>query len=201
MNVFATGNLFGQPLVLLAIFLLGALSSWLKKRCHRTEAANRPDDDELSPSPKPHARPEHEPDMQDILRRLLGGEPPPRKPLAPSIPPAMRGTQAAENWSDEEPIESLEAEKATRLRAQQIADAFRQRTASAEARKRREKPARRASLHEPATQPVTAMSTERSRRSRAGRRAALWRSSQTVREAFVASLVFAPPKTIKPCLL
>src|SRR5919109_366287 len=105
MNSFAAANLFDNPLVLLAILPLGALSSWLMKRRQRSEAANRPDGDELSPSPRTRERSEREPDMQEILRRLLGGEPPTRAPLPPPIPPVMRDGQLSEDWSDEEQFE------------------------------------------------------------------------------------------------
>jgi len=214
MNFFAQGNLFDNPLVLLVIVVLGALSSWLMKRRQRSEAANRRDGDELSPAAGAQGRSEHEPDMQEVLRRLLGGEPPPRAPLPPSIPPLMRDAHPSEDWSDEEQFEPQrtwtnepqEADQMARQLAQQTAEQSRQRTALAqasatrlEARERHEKSARRfAQLIEQGEHPATVVSTERGRRSRTGARGvSLWRDPRTVRRAFVASLVFAPPKALE----
>ena len=214
MNSFAAANLFENPLVLLAILLLGALSSWLMKRRQRNEADNRRDGDELPPSPGAQGRSEREPDMQEILRRLLGGEPPPRAPLPPPIPPVMRDVQPSEDWSDEEQFEPQrtwvnepqEADQEARQLAQQTAEQSRQRTALAqasatriEARERHEKSARRfAHLIEQGEHPPTVASTARGRRSRAGTRGvSLWRDPRTVRRAFVASLIFAPPKAFE----
>jgi hypothetical protein len=214
MNFFAAGNLFDNPLVLLAIVLLGALSSWLMKRRQRSEAANRYDGDERSPSPQAQDRSEPEPDMQEILRRLLGGEPPPRVPLPPPIFPVMREAQLSEDWSDEEQFEpqrtwineSQEVDQEARQLAQQTAEQSRQRTASAQASatriqasERHEKSARRfAQLKEQGKHPATVMSTARGCRSRPGARAvSSWRDARTVRHAFVASLVFGLPKAFE----
>ena len=214
MNSFAAANLFENPLVLLAILLLGALSSWLMKRRQRNEADNRRDGDELPPSPGAQGRSEREPDMQEILRRLLGGEPPPRAPLPPPIPPVMRDVQPSEDWSDEEQFEPQrtwlnepqEADQLARQLAQQTAERSRQRTALAqanttrlEADERHEKSARRfAQLIEQGEHPATVVSTERGRRSRTGARGvSFWRDPRTVRRAFIASLVFAPPKALE----
>ena len=214
MNSFAAANLFENPLVLMAILLLGALSSWLMKRRQRNEADNRRDGDELPPSPGAQGHSERELDMQEVLRRLLGGEPPPRAPLPPPIPPVMRDVQPSEDWSDEEQFEPQrtwvnepqEADQEARQLAQQTAEQSRQRTALAqasatriEARERHEKSARRfAQLIEQGEHPATVVSTERGRRSRTGARGvSFWRDPRTVRRAFIASLVFAPPKALE----
>jgi len=214
MNFFAQGNLFDNPWVLLVIVAIGAISSWLTKRRQRNEAANQRDGDELQPSPRTRERSEDEPDMQEVLRRLLGGEPPPRAPLPPPIPPVMRDAQPSEDWSDEEQFEpqrtwineAQEADQMARQLAQQTADPSRQRTAAAqasatrlEARERHEKSARRfAQLIEQGEHPATVVSAERGRRSRTGARGvSFWRDPRTVRRAFVASLVFATPKAFE----
>lgn len=56
-----------------------------------------------------------------------------------------------------------------------------------------------AQVNEPARPPVRGMRTAHGRHPSVGGRAAhLWREPRAVRRAFIASLVFAPPKSLEP---
>ena len=216
MNTLFAASLFDNPWVLVVIVLGGALSQWLMKRRQRNEAENRPDGDEPLPSPgKPQERSPRELDLQEALRALLGGEPPPRAPQPPPIPPVMRDAQAAEDWSDEEQFqpeqawmdETQETYEAARPPAIQTAPPSRPHIALARASamaiktsEQNEEAVRRfEQLNEQGRHPATVVNTRRGRRSRTGARAvALVRDARTVRQAFVASLVFGPPKAFEP---
>ena len=215
MNTLFAASLFDNPWVILVIVLGGALSQWLMKRRQRNEAENRPDGDESLPSPgKPQERSPRELDLQEALRALLGGEPPPRAPQPPPIPSVMRDAQAAEDWSDEEQFqpeqawmdEPQETYEAARPPAIQTAPPSRPHIALARASamaiktsEQNEEAVRRfEQLNEQGRHPATVVNTRRGRRSRTGARAvALVRDARTVRQAFVASLVFGPPKAFE----
>ena len=212
MNSFAAINLFENPLVLMAIVVVWVLVSWLMKRRQNSDAANRPDGDELLPSPdQTQGRPERPPDLQEVLRQLLGGEPPPQAP-PPPIPRAVRDGETSPSWSDEEQEgvwkgETQEAYEEARPAAREIAEPSRQHAIALaqtnanriEAAKRQEEDARRfAHLIEQGEHPATVVSTAHGHHSRPGTRAvSLWRDPRTVRRAFVASLIFAPPKAFE----
>ena len=215
MNSFAAINLFENPLVLMAIVVVWVLVSWLKMRRQRSEADQPPASDERLSSPSAEERPERAPDLQDVLRQLMGGEPPPQAPLPPPIPRALRDGEPSDGWSDEEQVESeghwtgetQEAYEEARPAAHEIAEPSRQHAIALaqtnatriEAGERQEKDARRfAQLIEQGEHPATVVSTAHGHHSRAGARAvSLWGDPRTVRRAFVASLIFAPPKAFE----
>lgn len=212
MNTLFAASLFDNPWVLVVIVLVGALSQWLMKRRQANQAENQPDGGEPLPSPgKPHERSPRELDLQEALRQLLGGEPPPRAPQPPPIPPVMRDALPAEGWSDEERFQPEQAwmdepqdtYEADRPPAIQTAPPSRPHSALARASvtalqtsERHEQAVRRfEQLNEQGRHPATVVNTGRGGCSRAGTRAvALVRDSRTVRQAFVASLVFGQPK-------
>ena len=126
----------------------------------------------------------------------------------------MRDAQPAEVWSDEEQFqpeqtwmdEPQETYEAARPPAIQTAPPSRPHLALAQANATRietsepqEEAVRRfEQLNEQGRHPATVVDTGRGRRSRAGARAvALVRDARTVRQAFVASLVFGPPKAFE----
>lgn len=215
MNPLFAASLFDSPWVLVVIVLVGVLSQWLMKRRQANYAENQPDGGEPLPAPgKPHERSPRELDLQEALRQLLGGEPPPRAPQPPPIPPVMRDAQPAEDWSDEEQFqpeqtwmdEPQEAYEADRPPAMQTAPPSRPHPTLVQANATRietsepnEEAVRRfEQLNEQGRHPVTVVHTGRGGRSRAGTRVvALVRDSRTVRQAFVASLVFGPPKAFE----
>ena len=205
MNSFAAINLFENPLVLMAIVVVWVLVSWLMKRRQNSDAANRPDGDELLPPPdQTQGRSERAPDLQEVLRQLLGGEPPPQAPPPPPIPRAVRDGEPSQSWFDEEQEgrwtgETQEAYEEARPAAREIAEPSRQHAIALaqtnanriEAGERQEKDARRfAHLIEQGEHPATVVNTERGRGSRPGACAASpWHDPRTVRRAFVASQI------------
>ena len=216
MNSFAAANLFENPVVLVAIAVVWVIASWLMKRRQNSDAANRPDGDELLPPPdQTPGRSQRQLDLQDALRQLLGGEPSPQAPLPPPMPRAMSDGEPSDGWSDEEQAESegrwtgetQEAYEEARPAAREIAEPSRQHAIAlaqtnanrVEAGKRQEEDARRfAHLIEQGEHPATVVSTAHGHHSRPGARAdSLWRDPRTVRRAFVASLIFAPPKAFE----
>jgi len=215
MNTLFAASLFDNPWVLVVIVLVGALSQWLMKRRQANQAENQPDGGEPLSSPgQPQERSPREMDLQEALRQLLGGEPPPRAPQPPPIPPVMREAQPANVWSDEEQFqpeqawrdETEETYEAARPPAIQPAPPSRSHSALArasatriEAGKQNEEAVRRfEQLNEQGRHPATAVGIGRKRRSREGTRAiGLLRDHRTVRQAFVASLVFGPPKAFE----
>lgn len=214
MNTFVAASLFDSPWVILVIVLGGALSQWLMKRRQRNQADKRQDGDEPVPTVGAHEPSQRQLDLQEALRQLLGGEPPPRAPQPPPIPPVMRDAQPAEGWSDEEQFqpepawmdEAQETYEAARPPAIQTAAPSRPHPALARASataiktsEQNEEAVRRfEQLNEQGRHPATVVNAGRGRRSRAGARAvALVRDARTVRQAFVASLVFGPPKAFE----
>ena len=214
MNTFVAASLFDNPWVIVVIVLVGALSNWLMKRRQGNQTDKRADGGEPLPVPKAQEHSQRSLDLQEALRQLLGGEPPPRAPQPPSIPPVIRDAQASEVWPDEEQFqpeqawmdEAQETYEASRPPAIQTVPPSqphpalaRANAARIEASERDEKAARRfEQLNEQAKHPATAIGIGRGRRSRAGARAvALVRDPRTVRQAFVASLIFDPPKAFE----
>ena len=109
MNTLFAASLFDNPWVIVVIVLVGALSQWLMKRRQRNQADNQPDGDESLPSTdQPQARSQRQLDLQDALRELMGGEPAPRAPQPPPIPPVMRDAQPSKDCSSVRSSSSVE---------------------------------------------------------------------------------------------
>ena len=211
MNFFAAGNLFENPLVLVAIVVVWVIVTWLKNQRQSAEADKPPDLVQRPPSPSTEGQSQRPPDLQEILRQLLGGEPPPPAPPPPHIPHALRDGEPSPSWSDEEQEgrwtgETQEAHDGARPWAQAASEPPLLPTALAQASANRLQAAERqveearrfAHLTEQGDHPATVVSSERGRYSRPGARAISgWRDPRTVRRAFVASLVFAPPKAFE----
>ena len=212
MNLFAAGNLFENPLVLVLIVVLWTLASWLMKRRQSKEADSGPEGGEGAPSTS-QGRAERKLDMEEVLRQLLGGEPSPRVPPPPPIPAVLRDGQSSEDPSDEKQFalergwadENEASPPAATQQVEQAPEALRQHAAQAQASailiaasERHEKAARRfEQLNEQGKHPAVA-STAHEHGSRTGLRAvALVRDARTVRHAFIASLVFGPPKAFE----
>ncbi len=203
MNTFATGNLFDNPLVVLTILAAGAIASWLMKR--RQERAARRSQGDGSPEAEAQRPSQRELDLQDALRELLGGEPSPRAPQPPPLAPVQSGAQPPDVWFGDEPFER---DRTWMEEPQAIPEAVRPppiRTAPPPHREsvrqvRPVVPAARAPglLPGPATRATVVVTAQRKRSSRTGARAvALVRDARTVRQAFLASLVFGPPKAFE----
>lgn len=207
-------RLLENPLVLVLILLFGALSSWLMKRRQRNEEANQSEGEELLPSSGSPSRPARPPDLEDALRRLLGGEPPPQMAPPPLVhasrdeqsPPVRIGREEfrpEREWVDEAE-ETYEAARPaviqTALPSPPLHALTRTNVTRIEASGRHEQAVRHfEQLSEQGRHPATVVNCGRGSRSReSGRGAAFLRDSRTVRQAFIASLVFAPPKGLEP---
>ncbi len=214
MNSFAAANPFENPLVLLAIAVVWVAANILMKRRQRGEASNRSDDNDQLPSTGAEGRPERAPDLQEVLGQLLGGEPSPQAPVPPAIPRYQRDGQPASDVSDEEQLdlegagisETREKFEETHPPMHQTAEPPRQRAAldmvsarDIEAGEGQEQAARRfAQLVEQGEYLAAILRANHGRCSRSGARTlSPWRDSRTVRRAFVASLILAPPKAFE----
>jgi hypothetical protein len=208
MNTFVAASLFDSPWVILVIVLVSALSQWLMKRRQRNQADERQDSDEPGPTAGGHEPSQRQFDLQEALRQLLGGEPPVRAPQPWPTPPVRRDAQPAEveeqfereeTWIHE-PQEGHEAARPPAIPTTPPAGAYpalaQANLARTEVSERHKEGARRfVHLDEQGRHPATVVETGRGSRSRAGARTvALLRDSRTVRQAFIASLVFAPSK-------
>lgn len=207
MNSIVAANLFENPLVLAIIVLVGALANWLMKRRGKAGAEVSPNERESPLSTGERGHPTRQPDLQDILRQLLGGEPPLMAPSPPPIPRVSRDDQTPAVERDEDPFHSEqmwpeESQKPHERLLQQRKQAAEQSSALAA---RIEADDRHVNaVHDvlpfdgQAKYRVRAMGAARRRNSSAGKRAVhLWHDRQTVRRAFVASLIFAPPKGLE----
>lgn len=180
-------SLFDNPLVVVAIVIGGMIVNWLaqRRKAQQDAAEQSPADDE----PKAANKPAEEADLNEMLRRLLGGEPTPTSSMPPVLPRAVAATQPPPRlespWvddSEETPPVMVAARKgvgsfAVPQTPEQAAERFEQ-------------------LNEQGRHPAKALDLRRVRPG-TGTRSARWRDRQKVREAFVASLVFAPPKGLE----
>ncbi len=202
-----------NPLVLLVLLLLGALTAWLTKKRQRKEAENWPGEEEGLP-PRPQGRSTSQPDWEEALRQLLGGEPPPQAPPPPPIPQLVRAGRASDVPSDEEHFqpewtgrdETREFGETASPRVNPITAPPRRRPSLvqpsaffAEANERPEVAARPFKrLGAPLRPPAAVVITGLGRRSSDGARAvALVRDARTVRQAFIASQVLSSPKALE----
>lgn len=191
-------NLFENPLVLAAIVLAGMLANWLLKRWGQAGAEVSPNEGQPPLSSGEQGHPARQPTLQDILGRLLRGEPP---VMAPSPPPLSRDDQRPSVESDEKlshseqmwPDESQTAPRRLLKQRKEAAEQGSALAARVEANVHGVVPFVRQTKH-----PPRAMHAARRRPSRGGKGAVpLWPDRHSVRRAFVASLIFAPPKGLE----
>lgn len=213
MNALFAAGLFDSPWIIAALVIGSALVNWLSKRRQEKQARHESEGDEPSPSSN---KPTGEFNLEETLRRLMGEEPPQQAPAPPVIPrPAQRELPPARTRAEEAPLPQVwtrmnpteEAKATARQPAKHAAPVLRPPIAlvsvsvtSREASRQDEQDARRfAQLNAQGRHPATVVSHTRQRPSRSGPRAASrWRNPRSVRQAFVASLVFAPPKCFEP---
>ncbi len=201
MNALFAAGLFDSPWIVAALIIGSALANWLAKRRQEKQARHQSEGDEPSP---PASTPPGEFNLEETLRRLMGEEPPPQAPTPPVIPRAARGElPPARTWSEEEPLPPEPAPPPARPAAPLSRPAITLAQVSVtrrEASEPEEQAARRfEQLNEQGRHPARVVSHTRQRPSRSGPRgASRWRDARSVRRAFVASLVFAPPKSFEP---
>ncbi len=212
MNSIVAASLFDNPWVILVIVFVGAIFNWFMKR-RQAGGLAPPNENASPPALGQQRRPTRQPELQDILRQLLGGEPPPAL-TPPVIPQAAHKEQPSSAEGDEEPFraermwpdESQEPDEGLRQSPNQVAERSRRHTVEAsafptrlEADDRHENAVRRVGPFDGESRhPGRRMrSAHRPFSSAGGRAVRLWRDRQTVRRAFVASLIFAPPKGLE----
>lgn len=193
--LFAVG-LFDNPWVVAVIVIVGALANWLSKRRQEKQAGQPPEGDEPSPS---SGKPPGEFSLEETLRRLMGEEPPAPRPAPPPIPGAAQGElPPAPDWEEEEPLQPV-SPTVPPMRPPLIAVSQASVTTTAVSEQQEQAARRFEQLNEQGRHPATVVGHGRGHRSRAARRAAsLWRDPRSARQAFVASMVFAPPKSLEP---
>jgi hypothetical protein len=218
MNAMFAAGLFDSPWVVAAILIGSALVNWLAKRRQEKQAREQGQQSEgADPSP-PSSTPPAEFNLEETLRRLMGEEPPPTP--APPAPPLIPHTAndelpTAQTRSEKEPhrpewtrMNDTGGIKTTaRQPAKQVPPALQPPIALVpvsvrprEASETEKQAARHfEQLNEQGRHPATVVSIKQHRPSPLGPRVtSRWRDARSVRRAFVASLVFAPPKSFEP---
>lgn len=180
MNPLLAASLFDSPWIILAIMAASAIANWLSKRRQQQQEQQ----EELE---NPSAAPELElsSDFERRLREMLGQEP----PLLPA-PPVIQET-AADDWARE-----ARGETAPVPRRQDVTAVLPPPLISESAFQPGPTAVRRVeATARPAPTALVAESALRPSRRRAG--GVNWRNPRTARQAFVASLVFGPPKGLE----
>jgi hypothetical protein len=194
MNTLLAAGLFDNPWLVAVIVIGGALVNWLSKRRAEKQAAPPPEgEDPSGPSDKPAG----EFNLEDALRRLMGEEP--SGPVSPPIPRADRSELPPEpDWQEEEPFQPVR-QTVPPLLPPLIAVPLASITTTAVSEQEEEAARRFEQFNEQGRHPATVVSHGRGYGSGASRRtSSWWRDPRSARRAFVASLVFGPPKGLEP---
>jgi len=187
MNLIFVAGIFDQPWIVAVILIVGAFVNWLTQQ---RQAKQRQDTERRAneAAPETPQKPESAFDVEEALRRLLGEEPPtpppmppspPIIPKLPSPPPVWRGNLGHPILTATPAAVAVPPERSTLL-----SDATGQaalRLAQADAQ-----------LEHPKVEVL------RRRSAPSGAWTSLWRDRPSARRAFVASLVFGPPKGLEP---
>lgn len=196
MNAMFAAGLFDNPWILAVLLVAGALANWLAKR-RAEKQAGPPEGDEASPAT---GRPPGKFDLEETLRQLMGEAPPaPRPgPVPPPLPRAAQGKlPPVLDWKEEElhPTAGQGIPAVVGLPRPGAVPAVRVSTAASELQSQAD--FRFKQLNDQGRHPATVVT--HGLRSRAGRRtASRWRSPRSARQAFVASIIFSPPKSLEP---
>jgi hypothetical protein len=188
MNTLIAAGLFENPWIIALIMIVAAIANWVaQRRQQKQQEKPLEEEDTLSPSGKPS----EEFDVEATLRRLLGEEPVP--PAAP--PPIHRPPpRPVESWSTEGDWTNVPTPP--RFEPPPIVFA----PPPAGNPETVEAIARQYDLQSMAAGRIVPVVDRRhTRRSHAQTHHGWnWRNRQSVRQAFVASLVFSPPKGLEP---
>jgi len=187
-------GLLDGPWVIIAIVVVGALTNWLNKRREEKAAGEKPKDG-AAPAPAPV-------DWEERLRRLLGEElvPPTPRPPQPTqpAPPLRRPTAQTTTTATRPPIlRPADRRPTSPLRPPpvEVAPVMVSTTAN-QVYSDVAETVRRFEQMDPAVMtPVRPIGARENRRSSA--LGASLRQPQLARQAFVASLVFGPPKALE----
>ena len=173
-------NLFEGPWVIIVIAIIGAFVNWLTKRRQEKQAER-----ESLPTTEP-AKEKKELDWEKALRQLLGEEEtPPPPPSPPPVPPVRRPP----------PPRLVRTEELQRRPGAMTAPPV---VVTSVVREPTPVAPRVSTL--PASVPPAGTVAEFARAHRTRfrqRKISPWRSPRYAREAFVASLVFGPPKGLE----
>ena len=183
MNSLLASGLFDNPLLVVIFLLVGAISNWLMKRRQQGGAA------EDSPAaPHTPTKPREEFNLEEALRRMLGEEAPPVAPPPPIIPRVISSPPSS--------VEARLGKGEARRRGSRVAAIAATVTGSvAQAVEAYEAAAHRITAEgELNQQAARSLARLRGQSRRTALLAAQWRGPQKTRQAFVASLVFGPPK-------
>ena len=194
MNPLFASGLFDSPWLVAIIVIVGAISNWLTKRRQEKQAEQPHKGDEPAPAA---SKPPSGFNLEEALRRLMGEEPPEPARAPPRIPRAAQDElPPVPAWQEEEPFQPA-VQTVPPLRPPPIAVA--QASITTTAASEQQAARRFEQLNEQGRHPATVVGRGRGNRSRAGKRAAsLWRDPRSARQAFVGSIVFAPPRSLEP---
>lgn len=208
MNTMFAAGLFDNPWLVAVFIIVGIISNWLMKRRQEKEADHRP---EGEPPPLPD-KPKGGFDLEAALRRLVDEDAPPQQPAPPPIIPrtAPHEPSSMADWQGEKFVqpqrnrmeESREGREAREtmssmpppIRATPVALARTEITIISPSEEQAQAARRFAQLNEQGRHPAIVV---HGGHSRAGTRTAYWRDPRSARRAFVASLVFGPPKGLE----
>jgi len=192
-TIFAIG-LFDNPWVVAVIILGGAVVNWLSQRRQAKQPGQeqRPEDAAAPTANKPAG----EFNMEETLRRLLGEQLPPPSSVPPPVP---QPTRAAPKVAPRRTAQAGNTVAVKRTPPKLTPPSLEVAPAAAiyQVGQTREQAAVRfEQLNEQGQHPAKALDLRR-HHSRAGAPTAMWRDRRSVRRAFVASLVFGPPKGLE----
>lgn len=184
MNPLLAASLFDSPWVILAIMAASAIANWLAKRRQQQQEQQERQEELENSSAAPEPELSH--DLDRRLRELLGQE------TSPLPPPIIREVQT-EDWARPAggEIPTARQHSAVPIRLPPPLNAGEvEKPVAAETRR----PSR---LTTEAAPPVAVDLQPRwqARRRKVG--AVDWRNPRSARQAFVASLVFGPPKGLE----
>jgi hypothetical protein len=196
MNPLFASGLFDSPWLIAIIIIVGAISNWVTKRRQEKQAEQPPEGDKAAPAA---SKPPSGFNLEEALRQLMGEEPPELAPAPPRIPRAAQDeVPPVPAWQEEESFQPAE-QVLPPLRPPPIAVAQASITTTAAGEQQEQAARRFEQLNEQGRHPATVVGHGRGNRSRAGQRvASLWRDPRSARQAFVGSVVFAPPKSLEP---
>lgn len=190
-------SIFDSPWIIVAIVLVSIISNWLSKRREAKEAEKKTHGNQ--PPPVSSGQPAQDFDLEETLRRLMGEEPPPKAPAPPPLPPANRREVPPEPvWDEGEPARPS-WQTPPPIRLPPLPAAPPRFTAPVVGEQQREAARRFEQLNEQGRHPATVVGHgHKSSSASASRLASKWRHPRKARQAFVASIVFAPPKGLEP---
>jgi len=200
MNALFAAGLFDSPWIIAALVIGSALVNWLAKRRQEKQARDQPEVEETPPSA---SQPAGEFNLEEALRRLMGEAAPSPAPPPPIPRTARRELPPVPIPSENKPRPPEWMRQPARPAAPVLRPPLAVapvNVAAREAGRQDQLAAQRfEQLNERGRHPAAVVSHTRQRPVRSGPRgASRWRDARSVRRAFVASLVFAPPKSFEP---